>query len=114
LHQNFASYQHAICHESDGLTTYPNLITPTRFGEIAYPLDAMIIAFLKDFEEPDNQTRCSEHQNFKVHVNRWPSPNLPSGSTGETSSRAEGALLSTLNSRNPGRNISSSHSEWTR
>jgi hypothetical protein len=82
-------------------TTYPDLITPACFGEVAYPLNALIIAFLKDFEEPDNQTRCGEHQNFKVDVNRWSSPNLSSGSASKISRCAERTLLSTLNPGNP-------------
>ena len=81
-------------------TTYPDLITPACLGEVTYPLDALIITFLKDFEEPDNQTRCSEHQNFKVNVNGWSGPDLPSRSTSKIGGRAEGTLLSTLNPGN--------------
>ena len=47
---------------------YPNLIAPSCFCEVTYPFDAVVIALLKDLEEPDEQPRRRKHQDLEIDV----------------------------------------------
>lgn len=66
----------------NGIATHPDLICPACLCEIPHPFDALIITLLKDFEETNNQARRSEHQDLKIDINGWASPDLPMRGTG--------------------------------
>ena len=88
--------------EECGPKTHPNLICPTRFGEVAYPFNTVIVAPLEHLQKANNQPRRSEHQDLEVDVDWRASPDLSICRGRELSGSRECTLLATLYPGNPG------------
>lgn len=53
-----------------------NLIRPIRFRQIPNPFHALISTLFKHFQEPDQQSRSSKHDDRKVDLDRRSGPSL--------------------------------------
>ena len=84
------------------ISTHANLVRSTGFGQISYPLDAVIVALLEHLQEAHNQPRGGEHEHLEVDIDWWACPDLAVRHACQRCSPRKRDFLATLYSRNSG------------
>lgn len=76
--------------------THPNLIGSTRLRQVSHPFYTVVVVLLEHLQEPDNQTRSSEHQDLEVDIYWWSRPYLSMRCAGQVSCGTKSDLLTAL------------------